>query len=267
MATLAEVSDRQTTIVAITEQLGRCSVAHLAQQFDVTPETIRRDLKQLETQGLLRRVHGGAVIGGGTSPSDLLAVDEVNDLPIHQSQRRKQAIAQAALELIPSPCASIFIDAGSTTEAFANTLARHYVGQSWVVVTNSPNIARSLATAGVPSVSIVGGIVKARTQAIVGPQATEALKNLRADIAFLGTTGLSIDRGLTTSDPREADMKTAMLHQSNISVALCDSTKIGKDSVETFAALNDLNFIVTDKNISQSNIDSLRNFDPELVIP
>ena len=128
MATVAQINGRQSTIVAITNDTGRCSVADLAERFCVTAETIRRDLKSLEAKGLLRRVHGGAVAGALTPQSDLVATDDDDELPIQQSQRRKNLIAQKAIELIPSPTAAIFIDAGSTTEAFASTLAHNYRG-------------------------------------------------------------------------------------------------------------------------------------------
>lgn len=267
MATVAEVQHRQSTIVALTQELGRCSVSDLAAQFDVTPETIRRDLKVLESQGLLRRVHGGAVIGAPSNHADLLAVDDDDELPVHQSQRRKQSIGQKALSLIPGPHASMLIDAGSTTEAFANVLARNYLGQDWSVVTTSPNIAKSLASAGVPHVSMIGGTVKPRTQAIVGPRAQDELRVLRADIAFLGTSGFSMERGFTTSDSGEAEIKKLIINQANFSVVLCDSAKISKDSTLTFAMPDDVEAIISDRNAPKSLEDALLPTHTRLVIP
>lgn len=267
MATVSEVNHRQATIVALTNEHGRCNVTELSESFGVTPETIRRDLKALEGQGLLRRVHGGAVSGSPTSHSELLAVDEVDELPIHQSQRRKQVIGHAALSLIPGPNASMLIDAGSTTEAFANVLARNYLGQNWSVVTNSPNVAKTLSAAGVPQVGIIGGTVKARTQAVVGSRALAQLSKLRADIAFLGTSGLSITRGFTTSDPREAQIKQSMIQHARRAVALCDSAKVGKESAVSFARLEDVDTVVTDRNIPESAIEAFAPLRTELLIP
>ena len=104
MATVAQINGRQSTIVAITNDTGRCSVADLAERFCVTAETIRRDLKSLEAKGLLRRVHGGAVAGALTPQSDLVATDDDDELPIQQSQRRKNLIAQTRpFSLMPAP--------------------------------------------------------------------------------------------------------------------------------------------------------------------
>ncbi|MCQ9342461.1 DeoR/GlpR family DNA-binding transcription regulator [Corynebacterium kozikiae] len=267
MATVEEVANRQSTIVALTQKYGRSNVSDLAAEFNVTPETIRRDLKALEQRGHIRRVHGGAVIDAHAHRTDLLAIDEEDSgLPLHQVQRRKQAIAEAAMHLIPGPQASMFIDAGSTTEAFANVLARYYVGQQWVVVTNSPNVARTLVSAGVPEVTILGGVVKSQTQAVVGPRAVNALQLLRADVAFMGTSGLTTDDGLTTSDPREAAVKTAMIERCRTAIVLCDSTKIGKSSTVTFAPLSKVHVAVTDRFAPADFTSKLKPFHTKVVI-
>lgn len=266
MATFAEVSDRQVAIATLTHSYGRCSVSDLSTQFDVTPETIRRDLRALEARGLVQRVHGGAVSLQSLAHPERLAYED-DGLPVHQSQRRKQSIAQAALAEIPSPESSIFIDAGSTTEAFSHVLANSFLGQNWSIVTTSPNVAVTLAAAGVPNVNVIGGVVKARTQAIVGDQAVQEMDQLRADVAFIGTSGLSVHGGFTTSDPKEADIKAKMIQSSLKSVALCDSAKIGVDSIVRFAELESVNVVVTDRFAPQSFRDAMKNSTTSLVIP
>ena len=216
MATVAQINGRQSTIVAITNDTGRCSVADLAERFCVTAETIRRDLKSLEAKGLLRRVHGGAVAGALTPQSDLVATDDDDELPI---------------------------------------------------VTNSPNVAHTVAAVGVPQVTILGGTIKARTQAVVGPNAVETLRSLRADIAFMGTTALSLIHGLTTSDPREAAVKETMISQSNHVVVLCDSTKLGRESNVQFAKLSDIDVVVSDRNVPPDFTSKLHPYDTSMVIP
>lgn len=267
MATVEEVNRRKATIVAITKQQGQCSVADIAHRFAITPETVRRDLKSLESQGLLRRVHGGAVAASPSHHPELLAVDDEDNLPVHQLQRRKQAIAHAAVPLIPSPESSIFIDAGSTTEAFAHVLAKNFVGQHWRVVTNSPNVARTLSTAGLTGVSMLGGIVKGRTQAVVGQQALACLEQLRADVSFMGTNGLSLVKGLSTSDPREAAIKRAMIERSKVSVVLCDSAKLDREAGLSFAELHDVDVVVTDRNAPGDLDSKLLPYDIKVVIP
>lgn len=267
MATVMQINGRQSTIVEITNDTGRCSVTDLAKQFCVTEETIRRDLKTLEAKGLLRRVHGGAVSGTVTTQADLVASDDDDHLPIQQSQRRKNLIAQKAIELIPGPNSAIFIDAGSTAEAFASTLAHNYRGQNWSIVTNSPNVAHTIAAAGVPQVTILGGLVKPRTQAIVGPSAVQTLLSLRADIAFMGTNALSLTHGFTTSDPQEAAVKETMIAQSNCVVVLCDSTKLGRESTIRFAELSAIDVVVSDRNAPDDFTSKLRSYQTSMVIP
>ncbi|GAA1472001.1 DeoR/GlpR family DNA-binding transcription regulator [Corynebacterium felinum] len=268
MATVAHINGRHEEIVSLVNDHGRVAVADLAERFVVTAETIRRDLKALEAQGLLSRVHGGAVISLPSSPGDFMAIDEDDDqLPTHQSQRRKQLIAQAALGLMPGPGGSVFIDAGSTTEAFANVLAKNYVGQNWSVVTNSPNVARIVASAGVPHVCVVGGFLKARTQAVVGESTVEQLRLLRADVSFMGTNALDLEFGLSTSDSREAQVKSTMIGQSVRSVVLCDSTKLGRRVGVSFASVRDVDVVVTDRHAPEGFGQVLRSFETELVIP
>lgn len=264
MATVHDVAQRRADIAAITAQVGNCSVAELASRFSVTPETIRRDLKVLEDQDKVRRVHGGAVTA--RAHVDTLAVDDDDALPVHQSQRRKQAIGLAALELITKPNASMFIDAGTTAEAFANVLARNYLGQQWLIVTNSPNVARTLASAGVQRLTMLGGIVKSRTQAVVGEPALATLQNLRADIAFMGTNELSVEGGLTTSDPREAEVKRSMMQAAAKTVVLCESSKIRSPRTPSFASLDCVDVVVTDRNVPAHFANQLDPYQIHMVI-
>lgn len=251
MATTQEVDSRHFTIVSLTNTHGRCSVGQLAAEFGVTPETIRRDLKTLESKGLLKRVHGGAVAGSPHTVSSYLAHDEDEAMPTYLTQRVKLSIAQTAMSLIPGPLSSIFIDAGSTMEVLASTLARNYLGQNWHVVTNSPNVARILGTTGLREITVLGGTVRPRSQAVVGPSVVQSLKSMRADIAFVGTTGVSRQRGLTTNDPREAAVKHAMIEQARYVVTLCDSSKLDKEAPISFASLDDIDVIVTDRTVGR----------------
>lgn len=264
MASFQDVTQRRATIASITENAGNCNVADLSARFAVTPETIRRDLKALELAGQLRRVHGGAV--SSQRRIDTRAVDDDDALPVHLSQRRKQAIGLAALQLITKPDTSMFIDAGTTAEAFANVLARNYLGQQWMIVTNSPNVARTLTTAGMQRLLMLGGTVKGRTQAIVGEPALSALQNLRADIAFMGTNELSVQDGLTTSDPREAAIKQSMMQAAAKTVVLCESTKIRPARAASFASLESVDVIVTDRSAPPQFARQLDPYQVDMVI-
>ncbi|APT84916.1 D-beta-D-heptose 1-phosphate adenosyltransferase [Corynebacterium aquilae DSM 44791] len=244
------------------QKVGHGSVAHLAERYQVTPETIRRDLSYLEKQGLVSRVHGGAV--SHTANAEQETSYWHNE---HSHSDEKLAIAQAAVTLLPADNASILIDAGTTTAAFAEALLAAHNSQRWTVVTNSLPAGATLASGGMSGVNLIGGTIKAYTQAVVGEQASEAISNLRADYCFIGTNGISSGHGLSTPDPAEASVKRAMVRNSNTCVLLCDSSKFDEDYLVTFAQLDDIDVIVTDAGLSEEHIQLLQAHNIKVLIP
>ncbi|AZA11597.1 DeoR/GlpR family DNA-binding transcription regulator [Corynebacterium gerontici] len=247
MATAAQVAQRQAHISALANSLSHVTVEQLAQQFGVTQETIRRDLNHLESQGMLRRIHGGAVPTQqveSNAPAAPRAVDPDMSL--------KQSIAQAALEFLPRPNAEIFIDAGTSAEVFAGVLARNFLGQRWSVVTNSPVVAGTVSSADIPNVNVLGGTVSGHGRAMSGELTLRNLSRLKADIAFLGTNHLGSDATLATSDPALAEVKKAMIQRSKFVVILADSSKLRAAAPVTFAHFSDIDALVTDKPLPRS---------------
>lgn len=169
--------ERQQAIAAQVIAQGRASVAELAQTYDVTTETVRRDLAVLDRAGTLRRVHGGAV----PARSLLLAEPSVDQREATRTEQ-KRAIARAATDYLPRSGSSAALDAGTTTAQLAALLP---ADRELRIVTNSVPIAARLA--GMPSVAlhVLGGRVRGETQACVGPQVVRDLSSLRVDIAFL----------------------------------------------------------------------------------
>lgn len=236
-------TERQNRIVGELERTGRVSVTELARTFDVTTETVRRDLDALEAAGALRRVHGGAVRWATAAE---LRLDERE----RQGRAAKHAIARAALELVPgSVPASIALDAGSTTAALVDLLLdwRPLSGNGVLdVITNAvPHVLR-LADNPRLAVHAIGGVVRSTTSAAVGAATIEALARLRPDVAFLGANGISAGFGLSTPDEREAGVKAALVRCARRRIALVDATKHGEESLLSFAALADLDTLVTD---------------------
>ena len=195
--------ERQQAIAELVISQGRASVAELAQTYDVTTETVRRDLAALDRAGVLRRVHGGAV------PTRALHLVEpgVGERETTRADY-KDAIAEAAGEFFPLSGASVLLDAGTTTARIANQLP---TDRELVVVTNSVPIAARLASMPTVTLQLLGGRVRGVTQAAVGEQALRVLDNLRVDIAFIGTNGISARHGLSTPDSEEAAVKRAMV--------------------------------------------------------
>lgn len=242
--------ERQHAIALLTRENGRVSVADLAKRFDVTTETVRRDLDSLATLGLVARVHGGAV------PADRVHLVEAA-VPVREETRsaEKVRIAHAALAYLPDrPGGTILLDAGTTTARLAEILTP---GMLSTVVTNSTPIATSLATRQVADVQLLGGRVRALTLATVGAPTVEALHDLRVDVVFAGTNGFSLTHGFSTPDPSEAAVKRAMVASANRVVVLADSSKSGTDYLVSFARPDDVDVLVTDAGLSRAVHDSL----------
>lgn len=232
--------ERQSLIVARAREDGRVEVARLADELAVTPETIRRDLTALERRGLLRRVHGGAValerLAGGEAP--LAARDQV-------MTTEKERIAKLALAEVPDG-GSILLDAGTTTRRLADVLPGD---RELTVVTGALDIAVALARRPNLTVLVLGGRVRPRTLAAVDVWALDALRDTFVDVAFLGTNGISVERGLTTPDPTEAAVKRAMVASARRTVVLADHTKVGSDHLVRFADLGAVDTFVTDDGL------------------
>lgn len=242
--------ERQHAIAMLAREHGRVAVAELAQRFAVTTETVRRDLDALAAQGLLARVHGGAI------PATKVRLEETT-VPVREEAHaaEKRRIGQAALAFLPDrPGGTILLDAGTTTAMLAAALLP---GTLSTVVTNSAPIASALATRHVADVHLLGGRVRGITQACVGAPTVEALRELRVDVAFLGTNGFSPSHGFSTPDPSEAAVKRAMVASANLVVVLGDSSKSGTDYLVSFARLTDADVLVTDSGLSRADANAL----------
>jgi DeoR family fructose operon transcriptional repressor len=250
--------ERQQAMAHLISRRGRLSVVQLAEQFEVTTETVRRDLSTLDRMGLVRRVHGGAV------PAGSLTVIESGIGERDQSNTQaKEAIANAAVSLLPPPDSVIVIDAGSTTARFAAALPRDH---RLTVITHAVPVATRLA--GLPQIELhlLPGKVRPTTHAAVGAETVAALADLRADVAFLATNGLTVGHGLTTPDSDEAASKRAMIACARKTVVLADSTKLGVETAVRFATLDSLDVLVTDSDIEPSDRRALESAGIEVVV-
>lgn len=252
-------SERRRHITETLAASGRVTVADLASDLDVSAETIRRDLSQLESEGHLERTHGGAVpaVPGGRVERTLAARRAEN-------VDAKSAIGRAALRLLPAAGGTILLDAGSTTATLAESLP---AGHDLTVFTNSVPIADGLHRAATEDLHVLGGTVRGLTGACVGPSVLRALEAIRVDVAFVGANGLHPDRGLTTQDPDEAAVKSAMCGAGRRVALLTDSSKFGHDFLVQFAPLDGIDFLVTDSPPPGPLATALDTHGIEVVLP
>jgi DeoR family transcriptional regulator, fructose operon transcriptional repressor len=234
-------AERQQEILRRARKIGRVDVASLAEDLAVTTETVRRDLDRLERQGLVRRVHGGAL------PVERLRLEPEVAARASAMAAEKDRIAKAALEQLPH-ASSILIDAGTTTARLAEHLPED---RELTVVTNSLPIALSLAARPHLTVLTIGGRLRSRTLALVDRWALRDLAELRVDVAFVATNGLSLAGGLTTPDLAEAAVKEAMVNAGRRVVLLADHTKVGDDQFCRFAEISDVDVLVTDTGLDE----------------
>jgi DeoR family transcriptional regulator, fructose operon transcriptional repressor len=250
--------ERQQAIAALVMSKGRASVADLAQAYDVTTETVRRDLALLDRAGVLRRVHGGAV------PVRALHVVEAGVMERESTRADyKDAIARAAIEFFPISGGTALLDAGTTTARVAAVVPHD---RELTIVTNSVPIAARLASIPSVSLQLLGGRVRGLTQAAVGEQTLRILDTLHVDVAFIGTNGISVRHGLSTPDSEEAAVKRAMVSSAGYVVVVADSSKVGREDFVSFAPIDKVDVLVTDSEISAEAKDQLTDRGVEVVV-
>lgn len=241
--------ERQQAMAELVAEHGRLSVSDLAERYDVTTETVRRDLSTLERMGLVRRVHGGAV------PARALAVIESALTERDQAHpAEKDRIARAALDLLPPAGGSVLLDAGSTTSRLAALLPRDH---RLTVFTHGVPVAARLAALPHIELHLLPGRVRSTTQAAVGADTVAMLSRLNADVAFLGTNAVTVAQGLSTPDADEAATKRAMVHAAREVVVVSDASKIGAESLVQFASLDDVDVLVTDAEAGEADVQAL----------
>lgn len=256
-------SERRRHITESLAASGRVTVTDLAADLKVSAETIRRDLSALESEGLLERTHGGAVpaVPGGRMERNLATRRAEN-------VDAKSAIGRAALRLLPSAGGSVLLDAGSTTACLVDAMsAGPPEGYGVSVITNSVPLAESIHRTGRETLHPLGGSARGLTGACVGAHTLRALEAIRVDVAFLGANGLDAERGLTTQDPEEAAVKSAMARAGRRVVLLADSSKFERDFLVSFADLDRIDVLVTDTHPTGALAAALDSRGIEVLLP
>lgn len=235
-------SARQNEIYLMTLRNGSVDVSDLARIFDVTPETIRRDLSELQERRLLRRVHGGAVALDRHRHEPLL------DNRTSLNSAEKLRIAQAALRYLPE-AGSVLLDSGSTVQHIADVFPSD---RNVHVLTNSITTAWTLVRRGVTDLTVIGGGVRPNTFAMVDASVVDQVRAIRADVLFISCDGLSLTRGLTTPYRDEAAVKRAMVESARWVVGVVDQSKFGSDQTYGYLPLDEMDALVTDDRVDDA---------------
>ena len=230
---------RHRRILQLLENEGNVKVDNLSERFEVSQVTIRKDLAELEEQGLLQRTYGGAIY----SHRSRFNVSFLEKLQIEAP--RKDAIAQLALNYIHEGD-TIILDAGSTTLSLARALQGKL--RSLYVITNSVPAALELSRAGY-EILLIGGQVRNHSLALIGSVAVQTLGSFHADRAFLGTSGITLSHGHSTPNLLDAEVKQAMMRSADETYVLTDSSKFGHACLASFARLSEVHFTLTDSGI------------------
>jgi DeoR family transcriptional regulator, fructose operon transcriptional repressor len=229
-------ADRQHQILGLARAEGEVDVLKLAAELGVAAETIRRDLRQLEQHGLVRRTHGGAY------PVETARFETTLAARTTRRVAEKRRIAAAAAGLL-GDAETVFVDEGYTPQLIAEALP---ADRPLTVVTASLGTAALLAGWPSTTVLLLGGRVRGRTLATVDHWATRMLSEFVIDLAFVGANGISREHGLTTPDPAVADVKAQVVRVARRKVFTGVHTKFGVSSFCHFADVADLETIVTD---------------------
>ena len=225
------------------------TVSELCVLLEASEATIRRDLTLLETEGKLERTHGGALVNETRlNTEDLISQKET------LLRDEKAYIAHKAFETLADGD-SIILDGGTTTYELAKLIGKSNL--KLTVISNSTIVFKELNMNPNLDLIIVGGKVRTNTLAAVGPIAQESFKRFNVEKVFLGTNGVSIDAGLTTTDLDEAMIKSSMIQCAKTRILLADHSKFNKVYLNTFASLSMIDMIITDSETDQVSLKAI----------
>ncbi|GHB39390.1 DeoR family transcriptional regulator [Pseudovibrio japonicus] len=245
---------RHNSILDIARESGKVEVDELAARFSVSPQTIRKDLKELSDQGLLTRVHGGALLAFGV---ENLGYSARKDL----AGKEKEAIGQTAAGLIPDR-ASLFVNIGTTTEAVARALIQR---SGLMIITNNLNVASTLRPFSENEVIICGGHVRATDGGIVGEAAADFIRQFKVDFAVIGVSALDSDGALLDYDYREVCVAQAIIENARHVILVADQTKFERSAPVRIGHISQVDTFVTDTLVSDECRKLLKEHEVRLV--
>ncbi|MDJ0739652.1 MAG: DeoR/GlpR family DNA-binding transcription regulator [Gammaproteobacteria bacterium] len=230
------LSPRQTEIVKLARGTGRVTVDDLVTRFEVTPQTIRKDLNELCDLGVLQRFHGGAMFAAGVANVGY-------ESRRHISSDAKRRIGERTAQLIPNNC-SLFINIGTTTEEVARALHAHH---GLMVITNNLNVAQLLRGYANIEVIVAGGVLRHTDGGIVGEATVDFIRQFKVDFAVLGVSGIDTDGALLDYDFREVSVSRAIMAASRRAILVADAMKFSRSAPVRVGHISDVDYLVTDQ--------------------
>jgi len=248
--------ERRRAILELVNRDGRVLVPELAERFETSQVTIRKDLDALHNLRHLHRTHGGALPAGDRALDDPSLREKEQ---LHREEKLR--IAEAAAKMVSSGQV-IILDSGTTTTAIARALRNV---PDLTIVTNAVNIAAELAGSSV-EVILTGGTLRKNSFSVVGPMAEDALRHLSADLLFLGLDGFDVKYGLTTPNLLESKVNRVMVEVAKRTVAVCDSTKFGRRSLSLIVPTSAIHEVITDRGVAHADLRALKKAGIEVKI-
>lgn len=248
---------RHQSIVDFLHRDGNVHVADLAEKLQVSAVTIRADLDYLEDQQVLSRTRGGAV------PARPRRFELPLEMTIQDHVDEKKRIARLAASMVRSG-ETVILDAGSTTTELAKSLSRDL--QDVVMVTNALNIALTLENHPGVTVVVTGGTLRTMQHSLVAPFAALLLREINADLAFIGCNGVDTGKGFTDTNAAEAEVKHAMIEASGRCVFLADHAKLMRIATARVAPLDAADLLITDDGATSDQLRALRRSGLEIAV-
>lgn len=245
------VEQRYQKILDLMKADGSVRVSELKKKLDVSPETIRRDLETMESQGLIRRARGGAFLNEEVLEESSYAQYIPFGLRGQSHMEDKHEIAEFALKFIKEG-QSIALDSGTTAFALAKAIKNRF--KSLTVITNSMAVVNELADAKGVTVIVTGGVFRPEEAAFVSDIAALIFSKLSIDTFFLTTCGISVDRGITYQRMDEILVQEKMMEASDRTIVIADSSKLGVNSLVKMCDISKIAMIITDSSAEESQI-------------
>jgi DeoR family fructose operon transcriptional repressor len=241
-------ANRQLQLLAILQRERTAEIGRLSEELQASKITIRRDLREMERQGLLRMTRGGAILNqGATYEPGYLA-------KTGQEREEKLRIARAAVASV-SPGDTLLLDAGTTVAALARELVRI---KDITVISNSLTVANVMASQRGIRFIMIGGVFRDVSAAFLGPIAEDALRQMRVDRAFMATEAMDVQRGLQVPDDRDASIKRVMMECAREVIVVADHTKFGLQRLHTFAPWTMVQRLVTGAEADAGAVEEIR---------